>query len=101
MVQRNFILSFVCGTFLLCTSATLAHAQIGGNVNVGAGGGGVGVGVNVGVGGGGRGPSGAPLPLLGGTALGQAFMLGAGYLVWRRRKRSMDTGRPSQAVNVG
>ena len=38
-------------------------------------------------GGGGTGASGAPLPILGGTILGQACAVGGGYFVWRRARK--------------
>lgn len=38
------------------------------------------------------GAQGAPLPLLGGTLLGQGVVIGGGYLLWRRRrKKAKDT----------
>lgn len=86
----NFLktpIRMACFAAGLCCASTIANAQIGGGVGVGVGGGGVDVDITIGGGSGGS-PSGAPLPLLGSTALGHAALIGAGYLGWRRRKRN-------------
>lgn len=73
---------------------TTANAQIGGGIGIG--GGGVNIDITVGDPGGpggtdgGAAPSGAPLPLLGGTLLGHAALIGAGYFGWRRRQRNQS-----------
>ncbi|MEZ5774444.1 MAG: hypothetical protein R3D33_07015 [Hyphomicrobiaceae bacterium] len=56
----------------------------GGGPVAGGGGGGGGTGGGS-TGGGGQG---APIPLLGATALGQAVALGGGVLMWRRRRKA-------------
>ena len=72
-------------------ASTNSFAFGGGPFGGGAGGGGTGGGGGTdggsGGGSGGGSPGGAPLPLLGGTLLGNAGLLGGGYLVWRRRRK--------------
>jgi hypothetical protein len=66
------------------TAVQIAYAQVPGK------GGGWGKGIGKG-GGGGGGAGGAPLPLLGGTILGQLVAAGGGYVLWRRYRSKKAT----------
>lgn len=86
----------LAGALLACSLAPeIAMAQIGGGIGVGVGG--IDVEITIGDGDtGGDAPSGAPLPLLGGTLLGHAALLGAGYVGWRRRSKKLNQGTKIQ-----
>lgn len=88
MLQNKKLLNVVLCAGLLGLPAS-AHAQIGGGLNVG----GIGVEINIGPPANNTesAPSGAPLPLLGSTLIGNGLIAGAGVLAWRkRRKKAMS-----------